>query len=102
MNVAPKTASGLGGAGVGGAVSIVFLWMLQSIFPHLVISNEVAQAFSVIITAATGAVASYATHAVYLPTPPPGTSPITFTVPETPPAPVKPNEVMPPQEIAPH
>lgn len=84
MNIAPKTAAGTGGAAIGGAISVIFLWLLQTIFPRVVVTNEVASAWTVIFSTIAAFVSSYSTHSLYLPTTPAGTSPVTVTLPQSP------------------
>jgi len=63
MNIAPKTAA----AGLGGSLSIVFLWAMGLTLAHwsIVIPPEVAGAFSTLIST----IASY--YAPRGPAPPP-------------------------------
>lgn len=62
MNVHPKVAAAVGGGTMGGAVSIVFVWALQSAFPHLVITDDVAQSFQIIFTGLVALASGWATN----------------------------------------
>lgn len=70
LNVSPKTAAGTGGAALGGSLAIVFLWALNAIFPHVVITNEVASSWVVIFSAICTFVSSYSVHSSYIPSQP--------------------------------
>jgi hypothetical protein len=50
MNISPKTAGATGGSVTGGAVSLILLWVFGLIRPDIVVPNEVAVAFSVVIS----------------------------------------------------
>lgn len=61
MTLHPKVASAVGGSGCGAALTIIVVWIL-SLF-HIVVPEDVAEAFTALFGMLVGLIAGYVTPA---------------------------------------
>lgn len=70
MSISPKATGATSGSVLGGALTIIGLWIFGLVEPKIVVPDEVASALTLIVGSVLAFVGAYVPHSVYIPAAP--------------------------------